>query len=78
VLCSHASSLLLSSADHFVGSASGWGRGFWIFELLGANATAMMASIDAIKDLKEKLKLSQQLTEEMFIGSDDDDSDDVK
>ena len=54
------------------------GRGFWIFELLEANATAMMASIDAIKDLKEKLKLAQQLTEEMFIGSEDDDSDDVK
>ena len=30
--------------------------------IMEANATAMMASIDAIKDLKEKLKLAQQLT----------------
>ena len=42
--------------------------------IMEANAKAMMASIEALSDLKEKLKLAQQATEDMFINRDDDDS----
>jgi hypothetical protein len=46
---------------------------------MGANAKAMMASaesmmgsVEALASLKEKLKLAQQITEDMFINSDED------
>jgi len=42
---------------------------------LEANANSMMATAEALVALKEKLKLAQQITEEMFIGVEDDDSD---
>ena len=38
--------------------------------IMEANAKAMMASIEALADLKEKLKVAQQVTEDMFINSD--------
>ena len=41
--------------------------------IMEANAKAMMASIDALTELKERLKLAQQITEEMFINSNDGD-----
>ena len=44
--------------------------------IMEANARAMMASIEALTILKEKLKLAQQLTEDMFIGIDDEVSED--
>ena len=44
--------------------------------IMEANAKAMMVSIEALTDLKEKLKLAQQNTEDMFINSKDDDLDD--
>ena len=36
-----------------------------------ASAESMLASVEALSDLKEKLKLAQQMTEEMFVDSDD-------
>jgi len=44
--------------------------------MMEANAKAMMASVESLVNLKEKLKLAQQDTEDMFINSDKDDSDD--
>ena len=41
-----------------------------------ASAESMMASVESLVNLKEKLKLAQQDTEDMFINSDKDDSDD--
>ena len=42
-----------------------------------ASAESMMNSTKALAELKEKLKFAQQLTEEMFISSEDaDDLDD--
>ena len=43
--------------------------------MMEANAKAMMASVEALADLKEKLKLAQQVTEEMFMNGDEDLSD---
>ena len=43
--------------------------------MMEANAKAMMASVEALADLKEKLKLAQQATEEMFMNGDEDLSD---
>ena len=37
-----------------------------------ASAESMMDSVDALIELKEKLKLTQQDTEAIFINSDDD------
>ena len=45
--------------------------------IMEANAKAMLVSIDALADLKEKLKLAQQTTEDMFIESDDEDEETV-
>ena len=39
--------------------------------IMEANAKATMAAVEALTELKEKLKLAQQLTEDMFINSDD-------
>ena len=41
-------------------------------EVLEATAKALKETTSAMVDLKEKLKLAQQLTEEMFIGVEDD------
>ena len=41
--------------------------------IMEANAKAMMASIEALADLKEKLKLAQQATEDMFMNTADGD-----
>ena len=41
--------------------------------IMEANAKAMMVSIEALADLKEKLKLAQQVTEDMFMNSDNED-----
>ena len=41
--------------------------------MMEANAKAMMASVEALIDLKEKLKLAQQVTEDIFINCDEDD-----
>jgi hypothetical protein len=43
--------------------------------VMEANAKAMMISVESLVNLKEKLKLAQQDTEDMF-SSDKDDSDD--
>ena len=45
--------------------------------MMEANAKAMMASVESLVNLKEKLKLAQQDTEDMFINGDENDSDDV-
>ncbi len=48
------------------------------YHLAGRMATAidaLDATTKALNDITEKLKLAQQTTEEMFIGSADDDSD---
>ena len=39
-----------------------------------ASAESMLASVEALAELKEKLKMAQQLTEDMFINCDEDDS----
>ena len=44
--------------------------------IMEANAKALMAtlaSVEVLAELKEKLKLAQQITEEMFIDSDNED-----
>ncbi len=48
------------------------------YHLAGRMATAidmLEATTKALNDITEKLKLAQQTTEEMFIGSADDDLD---
>ncbi|MDR3310562.1 MAG: hypothetical protein LBS90_04375 [Oscillospiraceae bacterium] len=40
-----------------------------------ASAEATMASVESLVSLKEKLKLAQQETEDMFINGDEDDAD---
>ncbi len=45
-------------------------------DMMTANVKAMAASVDALVILKEKLKLAQQATEDMFLDSDEDDSED--
>ena len=45
--------------------------------VLMASSEAMLSSVDALSDLKEKLKLAQQTTEDMFIESDDEDEETV-
>ena len=40
---------------------------------MAASAESMMASVEALAGLKEKLKLAQQITEDMFINSAEDD-----
>ena len=45
--------------------------------VLIASSEAMLSSVDALSDLKEKLKLAQQTTEDMFIESDDEDEETV-
>jgi len=43
-------------------------------KIMEANAKAMLAAVEALSELKEKLKLAQQNTEDMFIsGTDDED-----
>ena len=42
--------------------------------IMEANARAMLVSAESLAALKEKLKLAQQATEDMFINSDDDDA----
>ena len=42
--------------------------------VMEANAKAMMASIEALTELKERLKYTQQKTENMFINREDDES----
>ena len=37
-----------------------------------SSAESMLASVEALTELKEKLKLGQQITEDMFIGAEDD------
>jgi len=39
--------------------------------MMEANAKAMMASVESLIELKEKLKLAQQATEDMFINDDE-------
>ena len=39
--------------------------------MMEANAKAMLASVEALNDLKEKLKSAQQMTEEMFLSGDE-------
>ena len=49
------------------------------YHLAGRMATAvevLEATTNALADITEKLKLAQQATEEMFIGSSEDDSED--
>ena len=41
--------------------------------IMEANAKSMMATTESLVNLKEKLKLAQQETEELFIGVEDDD-----
>ena len=41
--------------------------------IMEANARAMLVSAESLAELKEKLKLAQQVTEDMFINGDDDD-----
>lgn len=40
-----------------------------------ASAESMMVSVESLVNLKEKLKLAQQTTEDMFIDSKDEDLD---
>ena len=40
-------------------------------EAMKASAESMQASVAALSDLKEKLKLAQQITEEMFLDGED-------
>ena len=42
-------------------------------ESMMATAESMMATTESLVNLKEKLKLAQQETEELFIGVEDDD-----
>ena len=42
-------------------------------EVLEATVKSLEATSKALADLKEKLKLAQQTTEDMFINSDEDD-----
>ena len=39
--------------------------------IMEANAKAMLVSIEALTELKERLKFAQQRTEEMFISAED-------
>ncbi len=52
------------------------GRTATSIEVLEATAEALKSTTAALISLKEKLKLAQQLTEDMFINCDEDDSDD--
>ena len=40
-----------------------------------ASAESMLASVEALTELKEKLKLAQQITEDMFINCEEDPDD---
>ncbi len=42
-------------------------------EVLEATSNSLLATSQSLADLTEKLKLAQQTTEEMFIGSEGDD-----
>jgi len=51
------------------------------YHLAGRMATAvdmLEATTDALTALKEKLKLAQQTTEDMFVNDEDDDSENEK
>ena len=50
------------------------GRMATAVEVLDATAEALKATTHALSDISEKLKLAQQTTEEMFISSGEDDS----
>ena len=39
--------------------------------MMEANAKAMQASVEALSNLKEKLKMAQQITEDMFVSNED-------
>lgn len=41
-------------------------------DVLEATTTMLTANAESLANLKEKLKMAQQITEEMFISSDDD------
>ena len=45
-------------------------------KMMEANAKAMLASVESLAELKEKLKLAQQITEDMFLNGDEDEPDD--
>ena len=51
------------------------GRMAGAVETLDATVEILEASTNALRNITEKLKLAQQVTEEMFINSDDEDSD---
>ena len=42
-------------------------------EAMKTSAESMLSSVGALAELKEKLKLAQQITEDMFISSDEGD-----
>ena len=45
-------------------------------ESMVSSAESMLAASKSLADLKEKLKLAQQITEDMFLNGDEDDSND--
>ena len=53
---------MVSAADAMIASS----------EAMKSSSESMLASVAALADLKDKLKLAQQLTEEMFISGEDD------
>ena len=46
--------------------------------MMEANAKAMMASVESLVILKEKLKLAQQITEDMFMNDEEYNSEENK
>ena len=54
------------------------GRMATAIEVLESTADALEATTSALVALKEKLKLAQQSTEDMFINCDEDDCDNDK
>jgi len=51
------------------------GRMATTIEVLGTTTEMLKATSGALANLKEKLELAQQITEDMFINCDEDDSD---
>ena len=49
------------------------GRMATTIEVLGTTTEVLKATAGALADLKEKLELAQQTTEDMFISSEDED-----
>jgi len=47
-------------------------------DVLEVTTTSLEANVDALTTLKDKLKLAQQTTEDMFINDEDDDSENEK